>query len=325
MTSVAALEGLAFPGAAVPVALGPAIFYIPHQDDEAIGMAGTILQHKAAGRQVFVVLLTDGGNDALREVMNQDVCRLGPACPAPGGRHGLRWAEDGDDVVRGRTAEFLRSVGHLGVDRVFTTGLHDTPYGDPADAPGTPRYDAFVARVEAVVRSFARRHPHASHRFVAGWLDGNLTHKACSDAAFNVRDEIEDLGFNHVYTYAKDPVGERARSSTVLHLPQRWMAAKRRAIASYRVWDPANGFYALGYHSVPPWLDNAATDPREFQYRLPASYVKGPVGRAVPVPGPRGAPTAPPLGQAAAPSDPSPPVPVPLPSASVDCCAPTSM
>ncbi|MFI8461567.1 hypothetical protein [Kitasatospora sp. NPDC085464] len=28
----------------------PAIFYSPHQDDEALGLAGSILEHKAAGR-----------------------------------------------------------------------------------------------------------------------------------------------------------------------------------------------------------------------------------------------------------------------------------
>lgn len=40
--------------------LGPAVFLSPHQDDESLTMGAAIREHVLAGRQVFVVLLTDG-------------------------------------------------------------------------------------------------------------------------------------------------------------------------------------------------------------------------------------------------------------------------
>jgi hypothetical protein len=38
----------------------PAVFYVPHPDDESIGMAQAIASHLGAGRDCYVVLMTDG-------------------------------------------------------------------------------------------------------------------------------------------------------------------------------------------------------------------------------------------------------------------------
>lgn len=42
----------------------PVVFFTPHQDDEVLSMGAAIRQHVLAGRQVWVVLLTDGGASA---------------------------------------------------------------------------------------------------------------------------------------------------------------------------------------------------------------------------------------------------------------------
>ena len=39
----------------------PVFFFTPHQDDEALFMGASVRQHVLAGRQVYVILLTDGG------------------------------------------------------------------------------------------------------------------------------------------------------------------------------------------------------------------------------------------------------------------------
>lgn len=40
----------------------PAVFFVPHQDDEVLSMGSAIREHVLAGRQVWVVLLTDGSS-----------------------------------------------------------------------------------------------------------------------------------------------------------------------------------------------------------------------------------------------------------------------
>src|SRR3990167_9550975 len=51
----------------LPNSAAPAIFWLPHQDDEAIGFAGAIAKAKAEGRPVFLVLISNGINSILAE------------------------------------------------------------------------------------------------------------------------------------------------------------------------------------------------------------------------------------------------------------------
>lgn len=271
----AALGGLALSGTAgtgTAAAAGkPAIFYSPHQDDEAIGLAGSILEHKAAGRPVYLVLVTKGENGGLAELMNRGDCPLGNLCSAPGHYHKLGWAEQGatPEVVSARTAEFKLSAKAMGVDKVIDFKLSDGAWGD---------YDAFVGQVVQKVRGLIKTYPGASHKFAAGWLDGNATHKACSDAAYRLvqSGELTDVRFNHIYAYKQRNEADRGRGAQyVLNIPAAQMAAKRKAILAYNTWDPSRNLYSLGYHSVREWLENAYADPREFVYTLPADYAYG--------------------------------------------------
>lgn len=48
----------------------PAVYFVPHQDDETLSMSVDILRHIAAGRETHIVLFTDGGNTGARYVIN---------------------------------------------------------------------------------------------------------------------------------------------------------------------------------------------------------------------------------------------------------------
>ncbi|MCX5008930.1 PIG-L family deacetylase [Streptomyces sp. NBC_00638] len=281
--SVLTTAGLVAAGVALDTAVGapsasaaaaPAIFYSPHQDDEAIGLAGSILEHKAAGRPVYLVLVSKGENGDLAAFMNQGNCQsLDGKCSAPGHYHKLGWQESWPtpEVVTGRTAEFNLSAKALGVDKVINFKLSDEAFGD---------YDNFVKKIMAKVRALAQQYPGASHKFAAGWLDGNPTHKACSDAAYWLmkNGELTDVRFNHIYAYQQYPnPADRGRGADyVLNIPAAHMAKKRSSILAYNTWDPSRNLYTLGYHSVPVWLEQAYADPREFVYTLPSRYRPGP-------------------------------------------------
>jgi len=58
-------------------ATNPAIFFSPHQDDEILSFGGAITEHVRAGRQVIVVLMSDGGGSALCQTLypnNRPAC-----------------------------------------------------------------------------------------------------------------------------------------------------------------------------------------------------------------------------------------------------------
>ncbi|MFD7591900.1 PIG-L deacetylase family protein [Kitasatospora sp. NPDC059812] len=248
----------------------PAIFYSPHQDDEALGLAGAILEHKAAGRPVYLVLVTRGENDGLAKLMNTDPCPLTTGSDrhpcAAGGHHGVNWPTDGSSkIVPCRTAEFMASAATLGVDKVINLKIVDSPYGGP-DA-----FARFVATVKSKIASIARQYPGASHKFTAGWLEITDTHKAIADAAVQLAREgkLTDVRFNFVYAYDQ-PLGSRANGAAyVLDIPAGHMATKRNAIYCYNTWAPSRNLYALGYHSVPNKLESAHNDPHEYVFTLP--------------------------------------------------------
>ncbi|MET7437703.1 PIG-L deacetylase family protein [Streptomyces sp. NPDC004082] len=277
-----ALTGAAVAGstlwspARASAAPAPAIFYSPHQDDEALGLAGSILEHKAAGRPVYLVLVSKGENDQLATRMNQDPCPLTTEdsrhpCAA-GGHHGLSWPTDGTSmIVPARTAEFMASAKALGVDKVINFKLPDSPYSS-VDA-----YNRFVKSVKAKVKALAEQYPGASHKFTAGWLEETDTHKALADAAYFLIQEgvLKDVRFNYVYAYDK-PRSRRADGAAyVLNIPPAHMALKRKAIYCYNTWAPDRNLYALGYHSVPAKMESAHEDPREFVFTLPSTYRPG--------------------------------------------------
>lgn len=237
----------------------PAIFYSPHQDDESLAMAGSIREHKEAGRRVILVLLTRGENGGLLDIMNGTAdCPLGQGCPG-GGSH--RFGLTQEDIVRARTAEFRAAARRLGVDEVVVRDRPDSAWGD---------YAGFVQEVRNTILEFERKHPGASHKLVNGYRDvihgsppdqPNLTHKACREAAEGLAGL--DFRFYWVYGYTYPP--EQRTAGYVLPLSAKQFARKRQALAEYGRWDPERGRYALGYHSVGKlMIDPAAEDPHEY-------------------------------------------------------------
>ncbi|KAF8981363.1 hypothetical protein BGZ46_002931, partial [Entomortierella lignicola] len=103
----------------------PTIFYIPHQDDDALAMALSIREHVESGYRVIVHLYSDGVNSLLRDIVAGDApCTL-QHTPA----HKLNLTLE--DVVTGRTHEFRNSLRALGVkdEDIFETGWSDVePY-----------------------------------------------------------------------------------------------------------------------------------------------------------------------------------------------------
>ncbi|WP_331743069.1 PIG-L family deacetylase [Kitasatospora sp. NBC_01300] len=280
----ATVLGTGLSGGKASAASAPAIFYSPHQDDEALGLAGSILEHKAAGRPVYLVLVTRGENDSLASLMNTDPCPLTTRddrhpCAAHG-HHGLNWptGEASDSViVPARTAEFMASAATLGVDKVINLKVPDSVWANEPDA-----FAKFTSTVKSKIASIAAQYPGASHKFTAGWLEVTKTHKAITDAAVQLAraGKLTDVRFNFVYAY-DHPLSSRADGAAyVLNIPADHMGTKRDAIYCYNRWSPSKNLYALGYHSVPEKMESAHNDPHEYVFALPnSSYKYGEIDR----------------------------------------------
>ncbi|KAF9432099.1 hypothetical protein BGZ76_011267 [Entomortierella beljakovae] len=235
----------------------PAIFYVPHQDDDALAMALSIREHVESGRKVIVHLYSDGVNPLLRDIVAGDApCTLQHN---PIHKQNLTL----EDVVTGRTHEFRNSLRALGVkdEDIFETGWSDVePFLE---------YDSFKAKLQNLIVGYEKKYPGASHKCISGEYDTdstgrNPTHRACWDVATQLVDEhpggwpsskqLWDL----TYTFYK-PKAKRTAQYT--HSLPQYLHHKQRALDQYKRWDPASGELAWGYHSVKTLIDASYSDP----------------------------------------------------------------
>ncbi|NVJ16161.1 PIG-L deacetylase family protein [Myxococcus sp. AM010] len=266
----------------------PVIFYIPHPDDEAIGMAGGIREHVEAGRPVYLVLITDGHNSCLRAMLNSEPMVPGSSecdfsasvanCPlynpsnpsAHPAHHNHDMSEE--DIGLMRRVELLNSARVLGVKDVF---IEDTGKGFSDAAVATS-----PLMVADIIKKFEARFPGASHKVPSGAHDiildanGNCTtpngaHKAIWDGAVLVKAEglITDFKGYRIYHHLSPNPCNTTPAETVDISP--WFSFKRASIDQYRLWDPDSGRFALGQHSLQPsgMLDDAYLS--QFEYRDP--------------------------------------------------------
>jgi len=144
---------------------GPAIFLVPHQDDDVLIMGADVKRQVQAGRRVILVLLTDGSESS--------VCydRYG----APGEsvqhqrRHGGLAPEARARCTAQRDAEFVAAAKAAGADYVIRSDRKQDSCSSPAiaahSATCTPANTLSEGYVRRVVAELAARYPRAA--FVA--------------------------------------------------------------------------------------------------------------------------------------------------------------
>ncbi|KAF9130047.1 hypothetical protein BGW39_003535 [Mortierella sp. 14UC] len=142
----------------------PSIFYVPHQDDDALAMAPESREHIEAGRRVIVHLYSDWINALLCDIVS------GAApCILQHPPHKLDLTLK--DVVTGRTREFRQSFRALGVkdEDIFETGWSDMePLKD---------YEVFQDKLKELILGYERKYPRASHnRFYRTYTHYNPPH-----------------------------------------------------------------------------------------------------------------------------------------------------
>jgi LmbE family N-acetylglucosaminyl deacetylase len=266
----------------------PAVFWVPHQDDEALGFGAAIAEHKQAGRPVYLVLVSNGVNAGLQATMNGQQNDGAPVqcnltydyLPDPNISEGFLLDTQAltslfpglfqiflpgqhdpfhhfnlslEDVVRTRTNEFLASALSMGVDGVFileSEGIDDNRFYND--------YENSVTEVTEAIREVMAIFPGASHKFPSGYLEApagntNVTHKGTTEAALRAMNQfgLADALFYRIYTYgAPDQNLAEYPVSVIQPIESSWMAVKQNALLEYAVWAPDHDQYAMGYHSA---------------------------------------------------------------------------
>lgn len=228
----------------VKAATNHVFFYAPHQDDELLSMGVAIRYYLELGYNVHVVLLTDGSATGARRVINGEVyCPWHKRYhnPAAEGYAPLTEA----DITEARNKEFIESVKALGVPE---SNIHIHNFKD-----GT----LTRAQMKTLVRwTYEYRYPNAQHKTMS-YHDSHPDHKNAGQALLEMYNSGE---LSNVRFYLKQEDQHRFGSYHPYHSGMYpYLSAAANA---YKKWDPANGRFAVGYHSVPAMFDDFLANPR---------------------------------------------------------------
>lgn len=223
------------------------VFYSPHTDDEAIGMAGSILRAKREGHRVILVLVTDNLPSARARSFFVDYPR---------------------DLTAARLAEWHHSLGVLEVDECRYLALAEqVMVEDRAYAMAL-----LLGTFGAFDYEFRKADGAVVHHTVLGVSDihrelgrGTMAHAVCEEVAnlFAKAHPSTDVFLHAIYVYSFPPAERTA--PIILDLSDDELAAKRQVLDCYKAGEDRIGY---GYASVPELFDAAATDSREYMVKL---------------------------------------------------------
>jgi len=211
------------------------IWYLPHPDDETLGMADSIYQSVLAGNDNLFIYFSKGTGSMARFSLT------GP----DGQKHTLTTEEFG----QARAAEALAALAVLGIRPDQVTFL------DYQDG-NIPQKDA-----EAIMRTMAKLYPGSIHCTVH-ILDLHPDHQTLAKALATVarEDGIEiSAQFFHVYVYRSQLPMDQLNKKPVLY-PE----IKEKAIDEFGRWEPEQNRYAIGMASTPDLFHAARSSLYEY-------------------------------------------------------------
>lgn len=189
------------------------VFYIPHQDDEALTFGVAIMNHLKAGYEVHVVLLTDGSASGVRKKMG-----MTPA-----------------EFTKARNKEFALSLKSMGVkdSNVQYMGFKDS--------------QLTVAQVEKVIKSYEKKYAKARHKTFS-WTDkDNHDHSNAGIALRNVQKAKITDDARYYVRRGDNPKGIKLTTEKykTVYNPNMKQVSK-----AYSVVDEKKGLYGIGRKSV---------------------------------------------------------------------------
>lgn len=229
----------------------PAIFWSPHADDETISYGVQACNHAGDGRNVLIVLNTQGASTGMLDILNgalvdnsQAGVRHDPVLEHYRPDYLLDGQLTSDTAGRSRWDEFSSAVGAMnraypGRVRAVTLGLEE---------------GSSVAVITQEVRDMIARFPGADHKGYS-YLDTNPDHAAVG-AALRTLGTQDAFGVGHPPRFAVAP-DERlqiARDAgldvhTVQPMTPLVLDTVHRAALAYGGWNPVAGAFGFGKKS----------------------------------------------------------------------------
>ena len=246
-------EGAVNAGGSGEAAAGKALYFIPHQDDDLLTFAGGIMKDLQDGREVYVVLCTDGRSSKVFEAINRDLRKKKKSPLTISG------------FIAARDREFRGSLQALGV---------------PASniiIPGDRLVDGTTSiqmdRLTALIMRYVDRYPGAAVRANMPVTSEAAVHTDHGDIGIAVADLVNDgqiseaLFFMDSYKYEGYlNNGLPVMTAYPEDFRTEWSVVERvrfnSAVQAYRYGSE----YGIGYRSSANLFNKLLEDPHSYCY-----------------------------------------------------------
>ena len=226
------------------------LYLAPHQDDELTNLGVDLCREAAAGKEIRCLLFTDGASSFVRTFLNNR-----EECPLHPGRH--VYPMDRAAFAAARDREWKKSLGALGIPEEHAV----IPPGRAQDGSLTEEM------AQAILLDFLAecRGAHVTLKTIlpVTGCRQHPDHISLGRAA----EKIYRRGLVHALELFFEPIlldRPCPEKDGLLRVEPENPEQKKRlaeAAAAYGRWDPANGFYAVGYHSVKDEFDSFTASP----------------------------------------------------------------
>lgn len=223
------------------------LYFCPHQDDELLTMGINICSDVRKGKNVHIILCTNGSKSSVRKILNN-----GKRCSIHEGAHTYDLSIE--EFIQARDREFIGSCTALGVE---AANIH---------IPEKRDIDGFLSvnNAEEIIKHYYSIYGHNAVVCTISPNNGpsqHQDHKALGKAADHLLRQgiIKEVRF-FIEPYHFGQIQDNPRlipiAPTITTPSADIETAIRKAVRSYSIWDPAERRYAIGYHSVTSDFDN---------------------------------------------------------------------
>ncbi|MCC5876854.1 MAG: PIG-L family deacetylase [Candidatus Sumerlaeia bacterium] len=238
------------------------LFHVPHADDETLSLGVAILQCLDRGEEVHLILITDGSACGSFHFLNgTEKCPIHHRFHDPVSEGYQTAPLTREAHIAARQREFLAAGEMLGVPR---ENLHVHTMIDGSLTVEEARAIALQYEQDASIPG-----PKVHHTMTERH-DNHNDHKSCGRALAEL---LEEGQISACHWYVKRSLWHTVPADAPVQdlVASVSQADILRSITRdvYQRWEPENGHYAVGYHSVPESFDAMMDDCRNKVHHTP--------------------------------------------------------